>query len=131
MIELNYDICLKKIIKLISAWNKRYLTPLGKITVIKCLLLSNLTHLFTTLPSPGKYFLRKLEQLLYKFLWDGKPDKIKREHVCMPYDQGGLNMLNIRVFIGSLKISWMRRLYLCNDAPWQNLLILLLLIYFT
>ena len=121
MLELNYDICLNKIIKLISAWNKRYLTPLGKITVIKCLLLSNLTHLFTTLPSPGKCFLRKLEQLFYKFLWDGKPDKIKRAQVCMPYHQGGLNMLNIRLFIGSLKISWMRQLYFCNDAPWLNL----------
>ena len=36
----------------IAQWNRRNLTPLGKITVIKSLLLSKLVHLFTSLPNP-------------------------------------------------------------------------------
>ena len=121
MIELNYENYLIKSRKLVSAWNKRYLTPLGKITVIKCFLLGNFTHLFSALPSPNKIFLKKLEQMLFKFLWDDKPDKLKREQICLPYHQGGLNMINIKSFIASLKISWIRRLYMCSDTPWVGL----------
>ena len=121
MIELNYDRCLSKIENLASAWNRRYLTPLGKITVIKCFFLSSFIHLFAALPSPSKLFLKKLEQFFFKFIWDNKPDKIKRDQISKPYLQGGLNMFNVRIFIASLKVSWVRRLYLCNDSPWGKL----------
>ena len=106
---------------LITFRNKRYLTPLAKVTVIKGILLGNFTHLFAALPSPNKIFLKKLEQMLFKFLWDDKPDKLKREQVCIPYYQRGLNMLNNIHFIGPLKLTWIRRLYMCGDTPWMGL----------
>ena len=38
MIELNFNAEILEIKELIKIWNKRYLTPLGKITVIKTFL---------------------------------------------------------------------------------------------
>ena len=57
---LNYTEALVKVDKTISAWKKRYLTPIGKITVIKSLILSQLNHLFMSIPLPNKEFCDKL-----------------------------------------------------------------------
>ena len=73
----NYQKAKGKIKANIHSWNKRYLTPLGKITVIKTFLLSQLNHLFIALPNPPSETLKEINTILYKFLWDNKPDKIK------------------------------------------------------
>ena len=54
-----------KINSLINLWSKRRLTLPGKITVIKSLILSKLTHLFLALPNPPGEFQKLLER---KFL---------------------------------------------------------------
>jgi hypothetical protein len=56
--HLNFDRCLQKIQKEITAWSKRNISPLGKISVIKSLLLPKFTHMFTVIPKPDKFFLR-------------------------------------------------------------------------
>ena len=48
--------------------------------------------------------------MMYDFIWDGKPDKIKREILTSYYDKGGHRMINIEKFIWSLKISWVKRI---------------------
>ena len=75
MIDLNFKSKILEIKELIKIWNKRYLTPLGKITVIKTFLLAKLNHLFLTLPNPGKAFIGELNDLFHKFIWSNKPDK--------------------------------------------------------
>ena len=52
MQQLNFNEKIQKIRSLIKLWNRRYLTPLGKITVIKTLLLPKLNHLFISIPNP-------------------------------------------------------------------------------
>ena len=121
MLELNYNKAYTKIQKGIASWNKRRLTPLGKITVIKTFLISQLNHIFLSLPLPIKSFLQKMKDLLYKFLWDNKPDKIKRAVVTQDYKQGGLKMLNIEKFILGLKITWIRRLVRNPSSQWVTL----------
>ena len=46
---------------------------------------------------------------MYDFLWNSKPDKIKRSTLVKDYDQGGLRMIDIETFIWSLKASWIKR----------------------
>ena len=93
-----------------NSWSKRYLTPLGKITIIKTLLISQFNHLFISLPNPSTEFISNLNSLLYKFLWNDKPDKIRRDIVIKGYGDGGLKRIDINSFIISLKLSWIRRL---------------------
>ena len=78
IITLNYEKNIRAIEKLISTWNKRSLTPLGKITVIKTFLLSKLNHLFISLPNPLPSILDRINTIFFQFIWDKKPDKIKR-----------------------------------------------------
>ena len=79
----------------------RDLTPFGKITIVKSLGLSQLIYLFSVLPKPP-------ESLLFKFIWNGKPDKISRKTLIGDYMDGGLKMLHLPSTISGLKIAWVK-----------------------
>ena len=72
----------------------------------------NLTQFYGhfILPNPPKDTIKCIEKMMYNFIWDGKPDKIKREILTSDYDKGGLRMIDIEKFIWSLKISWVKRI---------------------
>ena len=57
--------------------------PIGKITVIKTFAIGKITHLLATLPDPSENTLKKLNKLLFQFLWDNKPEKIKRHQATV------------------------------------------------
>ena len=110
-------------------WYQRYLTPIGKVTVIKTLALSKLNHLFLALPNPKKELLKKIENMFYKFIWNGKPDKIRRQILTNLYLEGGMNMIDITHFISALKITWgVKVVCKCRDTmgltgktlPWND-----------
>ena len=63
IVLLNYENKLVQMRKLLYSWSRRYLTPVGKITVLKTLALSKLTHLFMNLPDPNEAFLEDLSKL--------------------------------------------------------------------
>ena len=57
--EINIFKKMCEIKKLIRIWQSRKLTPYGKVTVIKSLLLSKITHMLLSLPSPIFFVLKK------------------------------------------------------------------------
>ena len=59
---------------------------------------------------------------LFKFIWDGKPDKICRKDIIKPVKKGGLGMVQVDVFWESLKFSWYRRLTSSEDT-WPKILL--------
>ena len=103
--------------KEIAQWRRRNLTSIGRITVIKSLLISKLVHLFTALPNPSYSELKKIERLLFSFLWGSKRDPVKRALVCQDYTHGGLGMVDVQAFVSSLKLTWLKRLTKTN-AEW-------------
>jgi len=121
IVPLNYENKLNEIRKLLSTWSKRNLTPFGKITVIKTLALSKLTHLFTNLPDPSEEFLVELNKLFFSFLWNGKNDRIKRSVMFQSYECGGFKMVDVKCFLSSLKITWLKRV-LKSDGKITNIL---------
>ena len=109
-IHANYAEKISKIRESINQWNKRFLTPLGKVTVIKTFFMSQLNHLITALPDPTDEYLKEINKLFYGFLWSGKPDKINRNTIELDNSLGGIKMVNLRNSITSLKATWIRRL---------------------
>ena len=63
--------------KLISVWNTRQLTSYGKV-VIKSLLMSEITHILLSLPSPSQQAITQLEGLFASFLWGNKPPSFEK-----------------------------------------------------
>ena len=113
--DYNIEDILHKVNSLINIWSKRKLTLPGKITVIKSLISSKFTHLFLALPNPPGDFLKILERKMYKFLWSNGPDRISRKNIIKNIHAGGLRMVNVSVFITSLKVTWLRRLIIFSD----------------
>ena len=123
---LNYQEKKEEISKILSCWQLRRLTLIGKITVIKSLAASQLVYVLSPLPSSQPY-LKQIHQILYNFLWDGKGDKIKRSVMLNEYKDGGLKMLDIQSFNCALKTKWVQK-YLddSNHAKWKLFLTILL-----
>ena len=109
MIPINYNKYTAQLQQTLVAWSKRFLTPIGKITVIKTFAISKLIHLYLTLPLP-KDHVTNINKILFSFVWSKKPDKLKRVLIKKSYNNGGLNMLELEKFIQALKLSWIKRL---------------------
>ena len=71
--SLNYNEKLEKVKELLRRWKYRRLTLLGKISVIKSLIVSQLVYLLSPLCSNYKV-LNEINDLLYTFLWNGKTE---------------------------------------------------------
>ena len=84
-------------------------------------IISKLIHLFSTIPTLSDTQINTLNKQIYKFLWDGKPDKVSRNKIQLPYILGGLKMLNLNYFINSIKLTWIRRLVSSESQPWALL----------
>ena len=89
IVKINYDEKIEEIRNLLNAWKRRYLTPLGKISVIKSLALSKLNHLFVSLPDPDTDTINLLNSMFFDFLWDGKNDKRLNAQLPLKISQKG------------------------------------------
>ena len=120
--ESNFNQKLETIDKMLASWLYRYLTPYGKITIIKTLALSKLSHVALIIPNPTKQMFKQIETIFFKFLWNNKSEKVSREDAKLPENFGGLNMPDIANFWLSFKFSWLRRL-LTTSAFWPHILL--------
>ena len=50
---------------------------MGKITVIKNYALPKLMYALSSLPNPPPQTVKRIEKLMYEFIWDGKPEKLR------------------------------------------------------
>ena len=121
MEDINFDTTIESIKKLLKCWHFQDLTPYGKITVIKSLALSKLTHISQILPSLQKRMINDLNNLFYSFLWNNKPDKVSRKTITIPEKLGGLGMIDINSFWSSIQCSWIRRLN-TSESFWVHIL---------
>ena len=120
IIDINFLAKFKEIENIVKKWNRRVLTPIGKITVLKSLLISKMNHLFFALPNPSEKLISKLNDVFYSFIWEGC-HKVKKSVITKDYVEGGLKMLNIENYIKALKITGIRRL-LKDNGGWSNII---------
>ena len=110
IVENNFESEIKKIENLIKIWEKRNITPIGKIIVMKLLLISQLVYRFSVLPSPPLNILKHLDNLLYNFLWNNKKHFVEKSVIIGNMTEGGLNMIDIYAREIAIKCSWVKRL---------------------
>lgn len=119
--SLNYEPKLSEIKSISNQWKLRKLTPIGKISVIKTLILPKLNQVVLTLPNPDSYFTKTLKREIYQFLWGSQIHKVKRNTIIEEYRYGGLKMIDFTEFSSALKSCWIRRM-IFTDTKWINLL---------
>ena len=106
-------------------WHHRKLTLLGKVTVIKTYALPKLIYPLTVLNNPPKHILDDINKTIFSFIWNDKPDKIKRNIVTQNYEIGGLKVPDIYKLAQSIKASWVKRILDSSNKVNINFFILL------
>ena len=108
--EINYEKKLKVATGWTESWKNRDLSIYGKVTIIKSLIMSQFSYLVIPLPRPPLSITKRINTLVFNFLWGCKRDKIKRELVVRPVSMGGLDMFYSEDFIMSLKVSLLSKI---------------------
>ena len=70
-------------------------------------------------PTPDNKYFSEFNDIMYKFIWEGKPDKIKRSVSSQEYCMGGLKIPNLYIINDAIKTTWIRR-YLTGDGNWKK-----------
>lgn len=65
--------------------NKLNLTPIGRITLIKYLIISQVNHLFITLPNPQPVISKELNSIILRFLLIYDVNGVKRKIVAQKF----------------------------------------------
>ena len=117
--ELNIQPKIEKMEKTLKLWGFRNITPMGRITILKSLVLSQITHILQALPTPESQLLTTIENLCFDFIWGKKRHEVKKDTVYKDIGDGGLKMLNMAEFDFSLKITWLRKL-VTADTDWME-----------
>ena len=65
--------------------------------------------------------LKEIEKMFYSFIWNNKPDKVKRADAELPCAYGGLSMVSVKQFWQSFKFSWFKRI-VNTQAFWPTIL---------
>ena len=100
------------------SWSKRNLSMLDKVLIIKTLIISIFTFIVSSCVIPEKY-KKQIESKCFKFIWNGKPDEVKRNTLIGDFEKSGLKIIDIESYFISLKTSWVSRLADSKFSNWK------------
>ena len=115
---------------LTNIWSSRNLSLKGKVTIIKSLILPQVSFLFSVLFTPDQ-ILNEINKILFSFLWGNKTAKIKKDTITGNISDGGLKMPDIISVHKTAKISWIKRPSDMRQNKWKTLMLDLLNLKFS
>ena len=110
----NWESRIEKAKKILSKWLKIKLSYLGKILIIKTLILSQFTFLIQSITLPEN-ILNEINTLCFRFLWRETDltkkgwERVSREQMFKSKLAGGLEMISFSDFQNSFLISWAKK----------------------
>ena len=93
-LSLNWDFQIEKLAKSLESWKFWTLSLKGKSMIINTLALSCLWYTGSVVPLPA-WAEKRINQIIFDFLWSGKNEQIKCEVCYLPYELGGLKVANV------------------------------------
>ena len=89
---INFQETFSEIKALYKLWRKRQITPLGRVAILKSLILSKIVYLWILLPNPPDKLVDALQKTMYEFVWNRKQDRISRKIAIKSIAKGGLGI---------------------------------------
>ncbi len=115
--KANFEPRIQKVKMLLNLWKQRKLTLIGKILIVKTFALSQFVYLANLVPFSDDR-VNEINELLFSYIWNGKPDKIKRNVIVKDLKSGGLKMPDLKLVITVQKMKWIRYALLNHDSFW-------------
>ncbi len=120
--KMNFGEKLKKASGLLQLWATRKLTIYGKVQIVRTFIISQFNFVFSVLLTP-KEVIKKLECLIFKFLWKNKKERIKRNVLICNISQGGMKVPDVNTMKNTFLLKWIKRIS-SNQvwSPWRQIL---------
>ena len=120
VLKRNLEKKLGEIANTFNMWKQRNLSISGRICLAKVYGISKINYISAAFQISEPY-IKRLESILYSFIWKGKNDKVKRNTLIADYSQGGQRMLDIRTILMKYNIKFIQR-YLGNtNSNWKRI----------
>ena len=103
-LSLNWNLGIGKLVKRLESWKFWTLSLKGKSMIINTLTLSGLWYTGSVAPLPA-WAEKRINQIIFDFLWSGKNLQIKREVCYLPYELGGLKVVNVALKCKALLVK--------------------------
>jgi hypothetical protein len=118
----NLELVINKCENILNMWNIQKLTLKGKVLICNTLVTPHILYLSSIMHVPSK-IIKKLQDMIVEFVWNGKPPKVKYKCMINRIEQGGLKLQDIDSKIKSLKLKWIKAI--CDtevEATWKHYL---------
>ena len=109
----NIDKIITKMTNIANFWDKIHMSLIGKITVAKTFLLSQVGYFCTILPTRQSDF-RIFDKIISNFI--RKKSKISENLVFLPTNKGGLGMFRTYEFIQGIRLGMFKRSLYSQDS---------------
>ena len=119
-VKKNFLEKLETLKKTLNMWSQRDISLQGRINIVKTLALSKLIFVCSVLETP-EHFAEEVNKLIFDYIWNYKPAKIRRTTLIKSKKEGGLGMKDFSFFDKALKLTWVKRLCSEINAPWKNI----------
>ena len=93
-LSLNWNFRTEKLAKQSESWKFRTLSLKGKSMIINTLALSGVWYTGSVIPLPA-FAEKRINQIIFDFLWWGKNEQIKGEVCYLPCELAGLKVVNV------------------------------------
>ncbi|KAG1445361.1 hypothetical protein G6F55_011991 [Rhizopus delemar] len=98
-------------------YSQRRLSIKGRVTIMNALILSKLWYVLRMVHLPTTFF-RRLNSVIYQFVWHNCKPKIKYTQLCLDPKLGGLGLLDPQFQRHNLQLRWIRQVL--EDNPPQS-----------
>jgi hypothetical protein len=96
----------------------RNITFKGKTLIIKKFLLAQMGF-ETEMRGIQEKYKKEVNDLIWKFLWDNKPNQIERNVCCLNINEGGMGIINIDNFVKGKQIKCMYKIINSEMDAWN------------
>uniref|UniRef100_A0A3P9JF49 Reverse transcriptase domain-containing protein n=1 Tax=Oryzias latipes TaxID=8090 RepID=A0A3P9JF49_ORYLA len=106
--------------KSLSRWLTRDLTVFGRNLLTKAEGVSKIIYpCYSLYISPPN--IRKVNSIIFQFIWKNKTHYIKRSQLVKSYDNGGINALDFEAMVGTFRINFLKALLVDSDSMWFHI----------
>ena len=111
-IEYNHKMRLENFSAVLNSWKACKLSLYGKTTILKSIAFPKLTHVISILSNleTPEWFIEEAQKMIFSFLWDDKPPKVKNDVIVNSAESGGLQVPHVDTFVKAQKAIWAKRM---------------------
>ena len=108
MLKLNYKDLIEKSKAILSMWNNRDVSLIGKIQVINALVASLHVYKMYVLPKIPHAMCNQLNKMMNNFIWNNRRPKIPLAKLQNTQKCGGLNLVDFQKKDQAIKCTWVQ-----------------------